>query len=101
MPPFHAPLDPQRRHDAAPPKGTPLFFTDAFYKANGAAFCGTDTLNRTFFMRWKIPGKFACNQQIAELYAFVHAFRWIARRYMSFTLVADSTSALHSALSLN
>lgn len=65
-----------------------------------AAVCGI--LHKVpFYLRWRIPPRYNLSQQLAELYCFVHAFRWISRRFLTFTLVTDSTSTLFSVRSFN
>lgn len=85
---------------AIPPSNIPLFFCDGSYVDNAAAMCGL-LQGVPFYVRWKIPERFCSSQQLAELYTYVHSFRWLFRRYKSFALVTDSMSTLFSVQSLN
>lgn len=86
--------------DTSPPASVPMFFCDAAYIHSSGGVCGIFR-GIKFYLRWLIPSRYNTSQQLAELYVFVHAFRWLSRRFSSFALATDSQSTLFSAQSFN
>lgn len=55
-------------------------FCDASINDLAAGVC-FNCNGELLYMRWHIPKRYSNSQQTCELYAYVHAFRWMARRF--------------------